>query len=206
MGGASWPALWQGRDRRGFASASHVSASRRKPACRGGSRRRSRPSGVAGFRLSGAEWWSISDRLLLPFRSPAAANGRRSRGGPLLPTASHRSDLADLFSLELFDTADRSAGPLVVVNYSCPSRRAIARGPLLSNRERFERRFVGRSRIPLLRLLRAKNRRLTFEKGPAFADSWSGDCRRGTHTKGPAIADTSERINSAVESAASATR
>ena len=84
---------------------------------------------------------------------------------------------------------DRSVGPLVVVNISYPSRRAIARGLLLSNRERFERRFVERSGNPLVWLVRAKNRRLTFEKGPAFADSGSGECRWGTHTKGPPIAD-----------------
>ena len=52
-----------------------------QPACRGGSQRRSRHSGVAGFRLSEAESWSISDRRSSGLGSPAGAIGRRSRGG-----------------------------------------------------------------------------------------------------------------------------
>ena len=132
-------------------------------------------------------------RSAVSYQQSARRTGKCARptsgGGPFLPTASLRLDLADLFSLEWSNTVDRSAGPLLVVHNSFPSSRATARGPLLSNRERFERRFVERNRTPLLGLVRAKRRRLTFEKGPAFADSRSGDCRWGTHTKGPLIAD-----------------
>jgi hypothetical protein len=43
--------------------------------------------------------------------------------------------------------------------------------------------------IPLRRFLKRQNTNGQCEKGPAIADSWSGDCRQGASRKGPAIAD-----------------
>ena len=120
---------------------------------------------------------SISDRLPLPIHSPVAAIGRRSRGGPLLPTAEGRVDQTDFFSLEWSGKADRSVGPLLVVNNSFQSRRAIARGPLLQTENALKDALSGGVGLPSCGLweprsegyLSKKVRRLPIV-GPVTAD------------------------------------
>ena len=111
---------------------------RRKPTCRGGSRRRSAHTGSMGLRLCLAV-------LKVELRSPdvlvrIASAGDRSAVERRNISNANQSRFAIeawMLPLELIVRQGQLRRSAFLVNYSFQSRRAIARSPLCFNRERF---------------------------------------------------------------------
>ncbi len=164
------------RDRRGCACVSHEGRvpARRKPACRGGSRRRSAHEVWRGFRLSQAvskvDLRSPSTPLSVACGGDRSAVARRT-----FYSYRRRSPAIDrLPFLSCPIDTDRSCGLHVVLRIFF---KAGGHQPahLCFNRERFVRRFVGQSSDRQFWLVEALNDRAHFQKSPATTNSRSGN-------------------------------